>query len=84
MKGFSTSFVLLTVAIGSVATQGNFLSIASVSSTLRKTAELLHAAKIGPDEKGQTLNPLVNRNGWINPEDLTPMPQCIAQQDQSS
>ncbi|KAI1522047.1 hypothetical protein PtrSN002B_012265, partial [Pyrenophora tritici-repentis] len=67
MKGFSTSFVLLTVAIASVATQ-----------------EALHAAKIGPDEKGQTLAPLFNRNGWINPEDLTPMPQCIAHQNQFS
>ncbi|KAF4497989.1 hypothetical protein FAGAP_5848 [Fusarium agapanthi] len=27
---------------------------------------------------------LKNRGGWINPEDLAPMPQCIAQQDQSA
>ncbi|KAF4435901.1 hypothetical protein F53441_13409 [Fusarium austroafricanum] len=27
---------------------------------------------------------LKNRNGWVNPEDLMPMPQCIAQQDQYS
>ncbi|KAJ6014446.1 hypothetical protein N7540_009037 [Penicillium herquei] len=27
--------------------------------------------------------PQSNRNGWVNPEDLSPMPQCIAQQDQS-
>ncbi|KAF5575919.1 hypothetical protein FPCIR_12903 [Fusarium pseudocircinatum] len=26
---------------------------------------------------------LKNRGGWVNPEDLAPMPQCIAQQDQS-
>lgn len=72
------------VGFEGVATQGNPLSIASASSILRKTAETLHTAKIGPDEKSQTLGPLVNRNSWMNPEDLTPMPQCIAQQDQSS
>ncbi|KAF5564975.1 hypothetical protein FNAPI_1859 [Fusarium napiforme] len=27
---------------------------------------------------------LKNRGGWVNPEDLAPMPQCIAQQDQSA
>ncbi|KAF5570514.1 hypothetical protein FPHYL_1190 [Fusarium phyllophilum] len=27
---------------------------------------------------------LKNRRGWVNPEDLAPMPQCIAQQDQSA
>ncbi|KAF4336867.1 hypothetical protein FBEOM_9247 [Fusarium beomiforme] len=27
---------------------------------------------------------LKNHGGWVNPEDLTPMPQCIAQQDQSA
>ncbi|KAL4877866.1 hypothetical protein BJY04DRAFT_196997 [Aspergillus karnatakaensis] len=31
-----------------------------------------------------TVLPLTNRNGWVNPEDLAPMPQCIAQQDQSA
>ncbi|KAH6706497.1 hypothetical protein BKA61DRAFT_739410 [Leptodontidium sp. MPI-SDFR-AT-0119] len=31
-----------------------------------------------------TLAPLNNRNGFVNPEDLAPMPQCIAQQDQST
>ncbi|KAH7142720.1 hypothetical protein B0J13DRAFT_555973 [Dactylonectria estremocensis] len=29
-------------------------------------------------------NVLSNYNGWVNPEDLIPMPQCIAQQDQST
>ncbi|KAJ5729801.1 uncharacterized protein N7483_004309 [Penicillium malachiteum] len=28
--------------------------------------------------------PQDNRGGWVNPEDLSPMPQCIAQQDQSA
>jgi len=29
------------------------------------------------------MRPLNNHGGWVNPEDLPPMPQCIAQQDQS-
>jgi hypothetical protein len=28
------------------------------------------------------VTPQENRNGWVNPEDLASMPQCIAQQDQ--
>jgi len=44
---------------------------------------VLRTATVGTNEEGRTLAPLVNRNGWVNPEDLTPMPQCIAQQDQS-
>lgn len=84
MKARSTSFVLLMVAIGSVATRGIPLSIAPVSSTLRETAESRHATPVEPDEEGQTSVSLVNRNGWVNPEDLAPMPQCIAQQDPSS
>lgn len=30
------------------------------------------------------VTPQENRNGWVNPEDLAPMPQCIAQQDQKT
>ncbi|GKZ66796.1 hypothetical protein AnigIFM50267_000884 [Aspergillus niger] len=39
-----------------------------------------------PDQDGQDrfLTPQNNYNGWVNPEDLRPMPQCIAQQDQST
>lgn len=36
---------------------------------------------IETDEESHILN---NYNGWINPEDLAPMPQCIAQQDHST
>ncbi|PSN73087.1 hypothetical protein BS50DRAFT_596778 [Corynespora cassiicola Philippines] len=36
------------------------------------------------DEGEIILNPQRDYNGWANPEDLTPMPQCIAQQDQSA
>jgi hypothetical protein len=43
-------------------------------------AEALRPGRIGAS---YTLTPLENRNGWVNPEDLAPMPQCISQQDQS-
>ncbi|PWY92510.1 hypothetical protein BO70DRAFT_282331, partial [Aspergillus heteromorphus CBS 117.55] len=36
------------------------------------------------DGEDRTLLPQDNRNGWVNPEDLSSMPQCIAQQDQSA
>ncbi|KAF1959737.1 hypothetical protein CC80DRAFT_439752 [Byssothecium circinans] len=50
----------------------------------RVTAQgALDPTKSGPNDDDHTLVPLVNRNGWVNPEDLIPMPQCIAQQDQS-
>jgi hypothetical protein len=84
MKISGTPLVLWVTAISSVAARGSSVSRASVSLTLRKTADALHATKIHPNEVGQTLVPLVNRNGWVNPEDLTPMPQCIAQQNHSS
>ncbi|KAK7192358.1 hypothetical protein PSPO01_01930 [Paraphaeosphaeria sporulosa] len=35
------------------------------------------------NESSYDLIPLANRNGYVNPEDLIPMPQCIAQQDQA-
>ncbi|KAJ8121450.1 hypothetical protein ONZ43_g2101 [Nemania bipapillata] len=34
--------------------------------------------------RDRPLNPLKIYDGWVNPEDLAPMPQCIAQQDQSA
>ncbi|OOF98685.1 hypothetical protein ASPCADRAFT_204459, partial [Aspergillus carbonarius ITEM 5010] len=35
------------------------------------------------DGEDGTWLPQSNRNGWVNPEDLASMPQCVAQQDQS-
>ncbi|KAL6918235.1 hypothetical protein FSST1_009730 [Fusarium sambucinum] len=41
----------------------------------------------GPDDRelhdGNNPKILKNYEGWVNPEDLAPMPQCIAQQDQT-
>jgi hypothetical protein len=52
-------------------------------SSLNTTDAPLPAAIERPPNGG-TLTTLANRNGWVNPEDLASMPQCIAQQDQSS
>lgn len=41
----------------------------------------LRPAQIRTEDASYEIGPLVNRNGWVNPEDLASMPQCIAQQD---
>jgi hypothetical protein len=46
--------------------------------------EVLSTASPTSYESGQAPSPQDNRNGWVNAEDLPPMPQCIAQQDQSA
>ncbi|KAF2473673.1 uncharacterized protein BDR25DRAFT_332525 [Lindgomyces ingoldianus] len=43
-----------------------------------------NTASVNPSGGGRILTPQNNYNGWVNPEDLAPMPQCIAQQDQST
>ena len=47
-------------------------------------AEALHAATVDSKAKGRPMIIQDNRNGWVDPEDLAPMPQCIAQQNQST
>ncbi|PYI00750.1 hypothetical protein BO78DRAFT_380430 [Aspergillus sclerotiicarbonarius CBS 121057] len=44
--------------------------------------EALHTGKNNWEDR--TLLPQNNYNGWVNPEDLAPMPQCIAQQNQAT
>ncbi|KAM0075840.1 hypothetical protein ACKRZS_012046 [Fusarium odoratissimum] len=44
------------------------------------TTDSTHDASSGDDDPSIRKN----RGGWVNPEDLAPMPQCIAQQDQSA
>ncbi|OJI81927.1 hypothetical protein ASPTUDRAFT_45265 [Aspergillus tubingensis CBS 134.48] len=46
--------------------------------------EALSTAALDHDGHDQFLTPQNNFNGWVNPEDLKPMPQCVAQQDQST
>ncbi|CBX98435.1 hypothetical protein LEMA_P098440.1 [Plenodomus lingam JN3] len=43
----------------------------------------LTKADIDRIDADRTLAPLQNRNGWVNPEDLASMPQCVAQQNTS-
>ncbi|KAL2822414.1 hypothetical protein BJX63DRAFT_121278 [Aspergillus granulosus] len=45
--------------------------------------EAFHTANIDHDGADLSIVSQNNHNGWANPEDLAPMPQCIAQQDQS-
>ncbi|KAI0518305.1 hypothetical protein F5B22DRAFT_600701 [Xylaria bambusicola] len=90
----SSAFHVLLLMAGSlvgvcgVSTKGiapNNSIIAGIN--ISSTAEALHAASINLSRdsgNGQPLTPQNNYNGWVNPEDLTPMPQCIAQQDQSA
>ncbi|KAG7412110.1 hypothetical protein Forpe1208_v009349 [Fusarium oxysporum f. sp. rapae] len=57
------------------------LLIAGVSGEpLTNSTHDVSDASSGDDDPGI----LKNRGGWVNPEDLAPMPQCIAQQDQSA
>ncbi|KAF2266036.1 hypothetical protein CC78DRAFT_567129 [Lojkania enalia] len=58
------------------------LLLAGICGVAAKGA--LHTASIGSNSGGRILTPQNNYNGWVNPEDLAPMPQCIAQQDQSA
>ncbi|CAI6340891.1 unnamed protein product [Periconia digitata] len=48
------------------------------------TKESLQNNNNGLNEGEPLLIPQENRNGWVDPEDLKPMPQCIAQQDPST
>ncbi|KAK2759106.1 hypothetical protein FQN54_003205 [Arachnomyces sp. PD_36] len=70
MKISITYLVLLTAWVYEVAARG-----------------LLHTSRpatVSSHGEDLTLTPLNNYNGWVNPEDLTSMPQCIAQQNQST
>lgn len=79
MKIPSTCLVLLVAGVYGVA-RGITLSTSDANPG---TTEVLHPASL--DSNGENfISPQSNRNGWVNPEDLTPMPQCIAQQDQST
>lgn len=84
MKVPSTCLVLLIAAVHGAAARGISLNNSIISNTNISTAEALHSATVDSNEENGTLTTQKIYNGWINPEDLTPMPQCIAQQDQST
>ncbi|KAI1345656.1 hypothetical protein F5Y01DRAFT_51426 [Xylaria sp. FL0043] len=71
MKVLSTCLLLLTAGVDGVATRE------PINDTIVFDAHI-HS------HRDRTLIPLKNYDGWVNPEDLAPMPQCIAQQDQST
>jgi hypothetical protein len=82
----SRYLVLLVAGVCGVAARGIAPSpiLLSTTPTGVVTAEILHTAGVNSDGGDRILDPLENRGGWVNPEDLTPMPQCIYQQDQST
>jgi hypothetical protein len=51
---------------------------------LANATKALHPAETDHHEEDHTITSFENRNGWVNPEDLNAMPQCVAQQDQSA
>ncbi|KAI8664757.1 hypothetical protein NCS56_00909500 [Fusarium sp. Ph1] len=61
----------------------HMLLTAEVFGVTATATGLLHDAGEHFDN-GDILDIQKNFNGWVNPEDLVPMPQCIAQQDQSA
>ncbi|KAK4867093.1 hypothetical protein LT330_007834 [Penicillium expansum] len=78
-----TCLVLLTGVYG-VDAKGSFLQSPSIVGTNINTAEAIHTTTVKYDGDDGILLPQNNPNGWVNPEYLAPMPQCIAQQDQST
>ncbi|KAI1181534.1 hypothetical protein F5B17DRAFT_274204 [Nemania serpens] len=90
MKRPSTCLVLLMAWGGEVhgatarglSLNNSINSNANVSTAA--TAEVLYTATVDSNGENGTLIPQNNFGGWVNPEYLAPMPQCIAQQDQST
>lgn len=79
----STCLILLT-GIYRVDAKGSFLQSPSIVSTNINTAEAIHTTTVKYNIEDGILLPQSNRNGQVNPKDLAPIPQCIAQQDQST
>lgn len=50
----------------------------------KMTVEAFPLTSISTSSEHEILVPENDYNGWVNPEDLAPMPQCVAQQDQSA
>lgn len=68
---------LLLLAVG-------FFGVAvDVTGTFPSRNTTLHSNRLADAATNNTFLPQTTRGGWINPEDLAPMPQCIAQQDQA-
>ncbi|KAJ5385285.1 hypothetical protein N7517_003196 [Penicillium concentricum] len=78
-----STYLVLLMGVCGVDAKGSFLLPPSIVSNI-DTAEAIHTTTVDYDGEDGILLPQSNRNGWVNPEDLAPMPQCIAQQDQST
>ncbi|KAE8154291.1 hypothetical protein BDV25DRAFT_147879 [Aspergillus avenaceus] len=85
MKIFHMRFMILTAGAYGLDGKDNPLpNSPSVPGVVINTNEVTHASALDYTEQNQPLLIQNNYNGWLNPEDLAPMPQCIAQQDQSA
>lgn len=85
MKMSGMYLMLLMAGAYRADVRGSYLPRSpSTSGTNIDTAEALHTATINYNGEDHKLLPQNNYNGWVNPEDLAPMPQCVAQQDQST
>lgn len=85
--GVSSAWLLLLMAgfYGAFARGITFLELFAFLNQPCIAGSPYIAAVIDNDnEEDSTLTPNSNYNGWVNPEDLAPMPQCIAQQDHST
>ncbi|KAF2135432.1 uncharacterized protein K452DRAFT_323058 [Aplosporella prunicola CBS 121167] len=69
--------------VGIMKTRCSWLMLLLVGLYGVAAKEVLDATRVDSNGDDRILTPQNNRNGWVNPEDLTPMPQCIAQQDPS-
>lgn len=83
MKLFVVYFLVFVTV--TTATDGESISIPLLflNHILTRLGKYSSADSFLGAEEASYLNPLNNYGGWINLEDLPPMPQCIAQQNHS-
>ncbi|GAD92445.1 hypothetical protein PMAA_074980 [Paecilomyces variotii No. 5] len=82
MKLFSTCLFLLTAAVS--ARGISLLENSVIFDTNSRAAEARYTAARSHNGENRPLTAQNTYNGWVNPEDLPPMPQCISQQNQST
>lgn len=84
MKLPNVCHMLLTAGVCGVTVKGISLPTTLLFSTPTTTIGAPHNASGHSSVDDSNFFPQNNYGGWVNPENLTPMPQCIAQQDQSN
>lgn len=84
MKASGICRLLLTAGLCGQAAAGISAPgfVFSVNLTMEITGAIQTSSEVSNGDDLITIQD--NYDGWVNPEDLTAMPQCIAQQDKSS